>query len=366
MAPVILALEKDRRFQSRVCVTGQHRQLLDEALRLFDIRPDWDLNLMRPDQDLADLTAAILLRMREVLREEQPDIVLVHGDTTTCFGAALAAFNQGVAIGHVEAGLRTWNLRSPFPEEANRTLVSRLANYNYAPTCQARDNLRAEGISATRIEVTGNTVIDALLAICGKVNAAGPDRWRRHFGGSLGDRLVDPTCRKVLITSHRRENFGPGLIEICSAIHALAAAHPSCEFVFPVHPNPNVQKPVTEILGDEPNVWLIAPQSYEAFVWLMSQSDLILTDSGGIQEEALSLGKPLLVIREATERPEALQSATVRLIGASRARITETVAEHLQNPAALTQSGLLSNPFGDGLAAQRIVEHLARCPEAIG
>lgn len=364
MAPIVLALEKDQRFQSRVCVTGQHRQLLDEVLRLFGICPHWDLNLMKPNQDLMDLTAAILLNVREVLKEEQPDVVLVHGDTTTCFGAAVAAFNHGVPIGHVEAGLRTWNLRSPFPEEANRTLVSRLATYNYAPTCQARDNLRAEGISATRIEVTGNTIIDALLAICRTVNALGPDRWRVHFGTPLGDRLLDPSRRKVLVTSHRRENLGPGLIEICAAIRTLANAFKSCEFVFPMHPNPSVRGPVIEMLGGEPNVWLIAPQSYEAFVWLMNQSDLILTDSGGVQEEALSLGKHLFVIRETTERPEALQSTTVRLVGVSRVRITETVAEYLLDPSALTKSGLLTNPFGDGLAAQRIVEHLARCRES--
>lgn len=360
MAPVVHALERDGRFESRVCVTAQHRHMLDQVLSLFNIRPHWDLNLMQPDQDLSDLTARILVNVRKVLRDERPDVVLVHGDTTTCFASALAAFHERVRIGHVEAGLRTRDLRSPFPEEANRTLVARLAEYNFAPTCQARENLRAEGIREDRIEVTGNTVVDALLSIRRRVKEASPEQWRSHFGDALIERLADPVRRLVLITSHRRENFGHGLVELCTAIRDLAQTHREWEFVYPVHPNPNVQKPVAEILRGEPNVQLIAPQNYEPFVWLMDKSDVILTDSGGIQEEALSLGKPVLVMRETTERPEALLSSAVRLVGTSHDSIVGGVTELVSAEATRPRVDVLPNPFGDGAAAGRIVEHLAK------
>lgn len=360
MAPVVLALNKDPQFQSRVCVTAQHRQMMDEVLSLFDIRPNWDLNMMQPNQDLADLAARILLGVGGVIREERPDIVLVHGDTTTCFAAAFAAFNHRVPIGHIEAGLRTWDLAAPFPEEANRTLVSRLATYNYAPTCQARNNLLAEGISDNRIEVTGNTVIDALFTVRDKISLSGIDRWKSHFGAELTVRLVDPSVRKVLVTSHRRENFGEGLRELVSAVRDLARCDLSWEFLFPVHPNPNVRGPVEEILGDEPNIRLISPQNYEAFVWLMSQSDIILTDSGGIQEEATSLGKPVLIAREKTERTEALQLGCARLVGTSRECIMRAVLEFLAPTSSARSRDTQPNPFGDGSAARRIVEHLSQ------
>ena len=360
MAPVVQALTADPRFESRVCVTAQHRQMLDSVLRLFKIQTDRDLDLMQPNQDVAALTARILLGMREVLREERPDIVLVHGDTTTCFASALAAFNERIPVGHVEAGLRTWNMSAPFPEEANRTLVSRIASLHYAPTSRARENLRAEGIDGNRIEVTGNTVIDALLAVRAKVQSADSARWEQHFGRELFTRLVISTRRSILVTGHRRENFGRGFVELCSAIRDMARAHDEWDFVYPVHLNPNVQAPVFGILGSEHNVHLISPQDYEPFVWLMDRSDVILTDSGGIQEEAPALGKPVLVMREATERPEALDAGTVRLVGTPKESIAHGLTQLLTDPSAYCRMANARNPYGDGSAARRIVEHLAK------
>ena len=318
MAPVVLALAADPRFESRVCVTAQHRQMLDQVLTLFGITPDRDLDVMQPGQDLFDVTSRVLLAMRDVLREERPDLVLVQGDTTTCFATALAAFYENVPVGHVEAGLRTGNLRAPFPEEGNRAMVSRIATLHFAPTEWSRQNLLREGIPDAAIHVTGNTVIDALLMVRDKVLAADPSRWRAQFGADLFGRITDPARRMILVTGHRRENFGQGFVDLCTAIRDLARAHPDWDFVYPVHLNPNVQKPVLEILGGLPNVALIAPQDYEPFVWLMVQCDLILTDSGGIQEEAPSLGKPVLVMRETTERPEAVEAGVVRLVGTGR------------------------------------------------
>jgi UDP-N-acetylglucosamine 2-epimerase (non-hydrolysing) len=355
MAPVVLALQADPRFESRVCVTAQHRQMLDPVLQLFGIVPDRDLNVMQPGQDLFDVTARVLLAMRDVIREERPDVVLVQGDTTTCFAAALAAFYENVAVAHVEAGLRTGNLRAPFPEEANRAMVSRIATWHFAPTEWARQNLLREGIPDTSIRVTGNTVIDALLMVRDQVLAADPTRWRGHFGTSLHGQITDPARKMILVTGHRRENFGQGFVDLCTAVRDLARAHREWDFVYPVHLNPNVRRPVLEILGDEPNVALIAPQDYEPFVWLMTQCDLILTDSGGIQEEAPSLGKPVLVMRETTERPEAVAAGTVTLVGTTPETIIRAVHARLSlRPAATTTA----NPYGDGTAAMHIVAAL--------
>lgn len=359
MAPVVLALNADSRFESRVCVTGQHRLMLDSVLKTFDIRPNWDLNVMHDNQTLVDLTARLLTGVRRVLIEERPDIVLVHGDTTTCLAAALCAFYEQTAVGHVEAGLRTWNLLAPFPEEANRTLVAKLAAINYAPTFQARDNLIAEGIDARRIEITGNTVVDALFAIRAKVNSTPHIVWKTHFGVELYNRLTDPDRILILVTGHRRENFGHGLAEICAAIRDMARLHQDWDFVYPVHLNPNVLVTVRGFLADIDNIYLIAPQEYEPFVWLMMRSKLILTDSGGIQEEAPSLKKPALVMRNATERPEAISAGFVRIVRSDRDSIVQNVMELLTDESAYEKMIAASNPFGDGEAARRIVEHLA-------
>jgi UDP-N-acetylglucosamine 2-epimerase (non-hydrolysing) len=356
MAPVVLALQADPRFESRVCVTAQHRQMLDQVLSLFGIVPDRDLDVMQPGQDLYDVTSRVLLAMRDVLREERPDMVLVQGDTTTCFAAALAAFYENVPVGHVEAGLRTWNLRAPFPEEANRAMVSRIATLHFAPTEWSRQNLLREGVPDSAIHVTGNTVIDALLMVRDKVLAADPSRWRSHFGDELHGRITDPRRKMILVTGHRRENFGQGFQDLCSAIRDLAEAHRDWDFVYPVHLNPNVQKPVFEILGGQPNVTLIAPQDYEPFVWLMNQCDLILTDSGGIQEEAPSLGKPVLVMRETTERPEALETGVVKLVGTRPDSISKAVTTAFEQNDV---ESLRANPYGDGQAADRIARLIA-------
>ncbi len=359
MAPVVLALQADARFESRVCVTAQHREMLDQVLRLFGIVPDRDLDLMQPGQDLFDVTSRVLLGMREVLRAERPDLVLVQGDTTTCFAAALAAFYENIPIGHVEAGLRTGNLRAPFPEEANRAMVSRLAWLHFAPTEASRRNLMHEGVAEAAIHVTGNTVIDALLMTRDRVDAADPVRWRDLFGVALFDRIVDPHRRLVLVTGHRRENFGQGFEDLCSAIAELATEHEDWDFIYPVHLNPNVQEPVLRLLSGRGNVHLIEPQDYAPFVWLMCRCDLILTDSGGIQEEAPSLGKPVLVMRDTTERPEAVDAGTVRLVGTTRAKITHQVNALLLQPEARAAMNQIPNPYGDGRAAQRIVRAVA-------
>ena len=355
MAPVVLALREHPQLEARVCVTAQHRQMLDQVLELFDIRPHHDLNLMAPDQDLHELTARTLLGMRQVLREERPGLVLVHGDTTTCMAATLAAFYEGIDVGHVEAGLRTRNLKAPFPEEANRALVGRIARYHFSPTPRARDNLLEEAVSPEYIWVTGNTVIDALLRVRQQVAAQPLEHWLARLPGELVARVGDPRRRAVLITGHRRENFGQGFIDLCSAIAELASRHPDWDLVYPVHLNPNVQRPVYQILGGHPNVLLTEPLDYEPFVWLMTACDLVLTDSGGIQEEAPALGKPVLVMREVTERPEALAAGTVRLVGTDRRRIIEGVEAILGDPEAYRTMSQAQNPYGDGRAAERIL-----------
>jgi UDP-N-acetylglucosamine 2-epimerase (non-hydrolysing) len=355
MAPVVRQLAAAPELRSTVCITGQHREMLDQVLALFEIVPDHDLSLMRPGQDLFDVTAGALLGLRDVLRQVRPDLVLVQGDTTTCLAAALAAFYERVAVGHVEAGLRTWDLAAPFPEEANRSLVSRIASLHFAPTARSRDNLLREGIAPEAIQVTGNTVIDALLIARELLPAQPEARWAAAVGEALHRRLSAPPGPVVLVTGHRRESFGAGFVELCTAIALLARAHPDWSFVYPVHLNPNVRRPVFDILSGLANVALIEPLDYLPFVWLMDRADVILTDSGGIQEEAPSLGKPVLVMRDVTERPEAVDAGTVRLVGTSRQRIRANLEELLADSTVYETMARAHNPYGDGLASTRIL-----------
>ena len=360
MASVALSIRAAPNFADEICVTAQHREMLDQVMNIFDLHADHDLNLMRQGQDLFDITARVLTGMRDVLQEVKPDVVLVHGDTTTCFAAGLAAFYEGVALGHVEAGLRTGNLQAPFPEEANRSLVGRLANFHFAPTETAKQNLIAENVDPDSIHVTGNTVIDALLMVRDKTESMPSDHWQEVFGELLYKKITRPDSKLVLITGHRRENFGQGFIDLCTAIKQLAEKHQDWELIYPVHLNPNVQKPVNDILGGHSNIHLIAPQEYLPFVWLMNQSDLILTDSGGIQEEGPSLGKPVLVMRDVTERPEAVDAGTVRLVGTNTQNIVNGVEEVLLNDSIYQKMATALNPYGDGKAAGRILDVLSR------
>ena len=353
MAPVVRALAEDPDFQSKVCVTGQHRRMLDQVLDLFAIVPDYDLDIMRADQDLYDVTSRVLLGMRDVVGREKPDLILVHGDTTTCFAASLAGFYGGIPVGHVEAGLRTGNLAAPFPEEANRVLTSCLARFHFAPTEKARQNLLAEGIADEHIHVTGNTVIDALLWV--REQVGNRQDWGEVFGSANDVVLAGKPY--VLITGHRRENFGTGFRDICAAVSDLSAGNPDLHFIYPVHLNPNVRQPVHAILGNKNNIHLIEPLDYAPFVFLMDRCRLILTDSGGIQEEAPSLGKPVLVMRETTERPEALEAGTVVLVGTDREAIVREV-ERLLDAGENDTLQIHHNPYGDGMAAVRIRESL--------
>lgn len=350
LAPVILRLQDAPGIDSVVCASGQHREMLDQVLGLFGIVPDYDLDVMQPGQDLFDVTSRVLLAMREVLQQDRPDIVLVQGDTTTCLSAGLAAFYAGIPVGHVEAGLRTGDLSAPFPEEANRSLVTRITALHFAPTEQSRENLLAEGVAADSISVTGNTVIDALLSIRDRAAAI----TEFPISDSLRADWLAPGARRLLVTGHRRENFGPGFENLCSAIADLAASHPDWQVIYPVHLNPNVQEPVRRILGDMKNVALIEPLDYLPFVWLMDTADVILTDSGGIQEEAPSLGKPVLVMRDVTERPEAVQAGTVRLVGTDRTKIVTGVESVMLDEETYKRMSKAHNPYGDGNAAARI------------
>lgn len=339
------------------CSTGQHREMLDQVLSLFEITPDHDLSVMAPNQDLFDVTSKVLLGMREVLRSQKPDAVVVQGDTTSCFAGALAAFYENIPVAHVEAGLRTWNLRAPFPEEANRVLTSRIVTHHFPPTEWAAENLRAERVDDGAMEVTGNTVIDALLWVREKVEALGPGAF-----DALGPvrRILEEDRPYVLITGHRRENFGGGFEAICRALRRLASDRPDWSFIYPVHLNPNVRGPVYETLGGLENVHLIEPQEYAPFVLLMDRSRIILTDSGGVQEEAPSLGKPVLVMREVTERPEAVEAGTVRLVGTDEEKIVAEVSRLIDDESHYTAMARAHNPYGDGKAAQRILDYLAR------
>ena len=363
MAPLVtrLAARTDD-FETRVCVTAQHRSMLDQILDAFEIRPHYDLDIMTSGQDLYDVTTHVLAGIRPVLTEFAPDVVLIQGDTTTTFVTALAAYYERIDVGHVEAGLRTGNIYSPYPEEINRQLTTRLTKYHFAPTTLNRENLLREDVDAGQIAVTGNTVIDALLMV---VDRLGSDARRRERvtrniqRAGLAGEILESGDKLVLITGHRRESFGAGFVSICEAIRDLAAGHTDARFVYPVHLNPNVRKPVEKLLSNIPNVHLMEPLPYEEFVHLMSKAYLLLTDSGGIQEEAPALAKPVLVMREHTERPEAVDAGTARLVGTDRPEIVARTAELLTDRAAYERMSTASNPYGDGHAAEKIVSFLA-------
>jgi len=355
MAPPVLALANDARFDARVCVTGQHREMLDQVLALFDIRPDFDLNVMKPGQDLTDATTAILQGMKEVFLNFRPDLVLVHGDTASTLAGSLAAYYQQIPVAHVEAGLRTGDLYSPWPEEGNRKLAGALAALHFAPTNTSRQNLLREGVPAEQIVVTGNTVIDALLQVVAKLkdDSSLQERFENEFAFLRKER------RMILVTGHRRESFGEGFGRICQALADAARSFPNVDFVYPVHLNPNVREPVHRLLSGLANVHLIEPLDYLPFVFLMNRAYLILTDSGGIQEEAPSLGKPVLVMRDITERPEAVQAGTVKLVGTTVQTITENLFELLTSEATYQRMSFAHNPYGDGEASGKILEALA-------
>ena len=366
MAPLVKEFQKHpETFKTIVCVTGQHRQMLDQVLQLFEITPDYDLNIMKQGQDLYDVTARVLTGMRDVLKEAQPDVVLVHGDTTTSTAAALAAFYQQIPVGHVEAGLRTHNIYSPWPEEMNRQITGRIATYNFAPTPLSKTNLLREAVSEESITVTGNTVIDALYWVVNKIKEDKALNSELQAllaqAGYDVNRLADGK-KLVLITGHRRENFGDGFINMCTAIKDLTQKYPDVDFVYPMHLNPNVRKPIHEVFGenlnDLGNMFFIEPLEYLSFVYLMEKSAIVLTDSGGIQEEAPGLGKPVLVMRDTTERPEALEAGTVKLVGTNYDKIVAEVSALLDDQAHYDAMSKAVNPYGDGLACGRIVDTL--------
>lgn len=366
MAPLVLKFrENTAEFDTKVCVTGQHREMLDQVLKIFDIQPDFDLNIMQQGQDLYDVTSRVLTGMRDILKTAQPDIVLVHGDTTTSTAAALAAFYQQIPVGHVEAGLRTHNIYSPFPEEMNRQLTGRIVSYHFAPTALSRENLLRENVGAENIIVTGNTVIDALYWVVEKIKND------KNLNNELNDGLkkagydvmrLENGKKLVLITGHRRENFGDGFIQMCTAIKDLTQKYPDVDFIYPMHLNPNVRKPIRQVFGANldnlSNMFFIEPLEYLSFVYLMEKSHLVLTDSGGIQEEAPSLGKPVLVMRDTTERPEAVEAGTVKLVGTDYQTIFSSVFELLDDAEAYRRMSRAVNPYGDGKACQRIIDFL--------
>lgn len=369
MAPLVKEFQKQEdTFQTIVCVTGQHRQMLDQVLQLFDIVPDYDLNIMKQGQDLYDVTARVLTGLRDVLQEARPDVVLVHGDTTTSTAAALAAFYQQIPVGHVEAGLRTHNIYSPWPEEMNRQLTGRIATWHFAPTALSRENLLREAVADDHIVVTGNTVIDALYWVVNKIKT---DAALNDELGNLLEQAgydvhrLDNGRKLVLITGHRRENFGDGFIHMCTAIRDLTQKYPDVDFVYPMHLNPNVRKPIHEVFGEDltglGNMFFIEPLEYLSFVYLMEKAAIVLTDSGGIQEEAPGLGKPVLVMRDTTERPEALEAGTVKLVGTDYAKIVGEVSTLLEDAAAYERMSKAVNPYGDGLACSRVVGYIRRC-----
>ncbi|MCE8191485.1 UDP-N-acetylglucosamine 2-epimerase (non-hydrolyzing) [Porphyromonas gingivalis] len=369
MAPLVKEFQaRASEFDTIVCVTGQHREMLKQVLELFDIKPDYDLEIMKEGQDLYDVTTRVLLGMREVLKKTKPDVVLVHGDTTTSTAAALATFYQQIPVGHVEAGLRTHNIYSPWPEEMNRQLTGRMASYHFAPTELSRKNLLAEGIATDRIFITGNTVIDALQQVVTRVKGNADlrnevSRKLLQFGYDVN--RLEAGRRLVLITGHRRENFGEGFLNICRAIQTLSKRFPEVDFVYPMHLNPNVRKPIREIFGDNlgglDNLFFIEPLEYLQFVTLMDRSSIVLTDSGGIQEEAPGLGKPVLVMRDTTERPEAVKAGTVKLVGTDYNQIVDNVEKLLTDNAAYAKMSRANNPYGDGKACSYIADALTRC-----
>lgn len=355
MAPLVKEFQKyQEQFETKVCITAQHREMLDQVLDFFEITPDFDLDLMKPNQNLYGLTTDIILNLKPVLEDFKPDYVFVHGDTTTTMATSIASFYSGAQICHVEAGLRTFNMQSPFPEEMNRSVTGVISNLHFAPTTTSRDNLLRENKKEESIVITGNTVIDALLFSVNKVNNC-------DFTDAEVDNLktlLDANKKLVLVTGHRRENHGQGFINICEALKKIALENPDTQIIYPVHLNPNVQKPVYELLANIDNISLIAPLSYPAFVWLMEKSYLIITDSGGVQEEAPSLGKPVLVMRDTTERPEAVDAGTVLLVGTDKEKIVAEATKLLNNTEAYERMGKLHNPYGDGKACNRIVNHI--------
>jgi len=359
MVPIIKELEKTNQFQYEICITAQHREMLDQVLTLFDVKADYDLNVMKPNQDLFDITSNILLKLKEVLSNSSPDVVLVHGDTTTTFSASLASFYMKIPIGHVEAGLRTHDLFSPFPEEANRQLTSRLTSFHFAPTSASSENLINEGVDKSKIFITGNTVIDTLLITDENIRNSKEKQKELYLHIENSGYTLDEK-RVVLVTGHRRENFGDGFISICKALKRLALANEDINIVYPLHLNPNVQGVVREYLDAIDNIYLISPLDYEPFVYLMSRSDIILTDSGGIQEEAPSLGKPILVMRNTTERPEAVESGTVKLVGTDEELIIKLTQRLLDDKSFYDSMSKVQNPYGDGRSSQRIIENLLK------
>ncbi|MBF4521340.1 UDP-N-acetylglucosamine 2-epimerase (non-hydrolyzing) [Acinetobacter towneri] len=365
MAPLVKALAVDDYFEAKVAVTAQHREMLDQVLELFEIKPDYDLNLMKTGQDLYDITAGVLLGLRDVLKDFQPDLVLVHGDTATTLAATLAAFYQQIPVGHVEAGLRTGNIYSPWPEEANRVLTGHIAAIHFAPTVRNKNALLHEYIAAEKITVTGNTVIDALQWVVNKIENS--PALKLSICDVLKQSGLDEIVlrkRYILITGHRRENFGEGFDNICKALSVLAKVNPETHFIYPVHLNPNVQEPVKRLLSGVKNVHLIAPLGYEPFVYLMQHAYLVLTDSGGVQEEAPGLGKPVLVMRDTTERPEAVEAGTVRLVGTHYKKIISVAQQLLDEPETYQKMSHANNPYGDGLASQKIIAFIKASIEA--
>jgi len=357
MAPLVKAFQADSHFEAKVCVTAQHREMLDQVLDMFEIKPEYDLNLMKPGQDLYDITSNVLLGMKDVLSDFNPDVVLVHGDTTTTSATSLAAFYQKIKVGHVEAGLRTHDIYSPWPEEANRQITGVLASYHFAPTTTSRDNLIRENKDAKNILVTGNTVIDALFLALEKIE--NNQELKNEIIKNINTQYkLDDTKKLILVTGHRRENFGQGFINICEALKTLALNNKDIDIVYPVHLNPNVQKPVKEILSDVSNVHLIDPLQYETFLYMMSKSHFIITDSGGVQEEAPSLGKPVLVMRDTTERPEALEAGTVKLVGTDAQKIIQEAQKLLDDKTEYEKMSRAHNPYGDGKACEKIVNFL--------
>ena len=356
MAPLVHALAADERFESKCCVTAQHREMLDQVLELFDITPDYDLNLMKAGQTLNDITSRIVQELKPVLQEFKPDVVLVHGDTATTFAASLAAYYEQIEVGHVEAGLRTGNIYSPWPEEANRRLTGVLTKYHFAPTETSKENLLKENFNPDYIIVTGNTVIDALLMVKDKIET--DDELKLTLSSQFP--FLDEARKLILVTGHRRESFGGGFERICEALAKTAKAHPDCQILYPMHLNPNVREPVNRMLDGIDNIYLIEPQQYLPFIYLMTRAYIILTDSGGIQEEAPSLGKPVLVMRDTTERPEAVDAGTVKLVGTDIDKIVSSLNELLCDDKAYVEMSFAHNPYGDGQACQKILNELVK------
>tara|TARA_B100000767_G_scaffold211120_1_gene198209 strand:- start:26793 stop:27875 length:1083 start_codon:yes stop_codon:yes gene_type:complete len=358
MAPLVKAFQRNQNhFETKVCITAQHREMLDQVLDIFQITPDYDLDIMKPGQDLFDITSKILLKVKPVFEKFNPDVVLVHGDTATTFGASLAAFYQKIKIGHVEAGLRTGNLYSPWPEEGNRRLTGVLANYHFAPTITSKNNLLKEGVGGSSVFVTGNTVIDSLQLIVNRIKSNASIRSKIE-NTIFQKGFKELNSKFILVTGHRRENFGQGFLDICEALKSLANDNPNISILYPVHLNPNVRKPVNKLLSNVRNIFLVEPFQYEEFIYLMKKSYFILTDSGGIQEEAPSLGKPVLVMRDTTERPEALEAGTVKLVGSSKIKIINEVQKLLNCNSEYQKMSKAHNPYGDGKASENIMNIL--------